>query len=271
MLSQGDMRLTITPQIAARVVSLKVGDHEIMYQAPLDRHPHWGTVLWSSPQAEWGWPPVQVLDSQPYGLQVHKNSLEFISAIDSRLGYQFSKTYQLAGDNAFAVTYKIYNRGTQTKRVGALEVTRYPAEGEMLFPQGETTPVSGIFYPLKIQMDKGLVWFAYDPKAIRKDHHKVMMDGKEGWVAYRDRGYMVIKQFADSPPEAIAEGEREIELFAHMDHTFIEVKQQSAAETLAPGQFLTWTVIWRALKLPKNLQDDVPPEALADFVRAQLR
>ena len=96
------------------------------------------------------------------------------------------------------------------------------------------------------------------------------MDGKEGWVAYRDKGYLVIKQFEDLPPDAVAMGEREIEIFAHVDHTFIEIKQQGAVESLAPGNFLTWTVVWRALKLPQELRGPVAPEELANFVRAQI-
>lgn len=270
VINQGEVHLTLLPQVAARVSSLKIGRREMMYQTALDKIGDWGTVLWSSPQAEWNWPPLVALDSAPYTLEARANQLEFTSAIDPKTGYQFSKIYGLAGKSAIAITYKIYNHSKQTKRVGAIEVSRYRAEGQVLFPQGETQPVSGIFYPLDIQIANGLVWFPYDAQKIRDDHHKVMMDGKEGWVAYRDKGYLVIKQFEDLPPDAVSEGEREIEIFAHVDHTFIEIKQQSAAETLAPGEFLTWTVLWRALKLPPELRGDIAPEALADFVRAQL-
>ncbi len=270
VINQGHIHMRVTPQIAARILSLKVDSHEIMYQTQLDKIGDWGTVLWSSPQSEWNWPPLVTLDSAPYNFDSAADHLDFTSGIDGKTGYQVSKRYALAGANAIAITYKIYNHSKQTKQVGAIEVSRYPAAGEVFFPQGDTQPLSGIFYPLDIQINNGLVWFPYDAKKIRDDHHKVMMDGREGWVAYRNQGYLVIKQFEDLPPEAVATGEREIEIFAHVDHTFIEVKQQGAAEKLAPGEFLTWTVIWRVLKLPEELRGQVAPDKLANFVRAQI-
>ncbi|ACE85740.1 hypothetical protein CJA_1442 [Cellvibrio japonicus Ueda107] len=262
--------MEILPSVAGRVVSLKVGNHELVIPHIPDRPKDSGTVLWSSPQAEWNWPPIDVLDSLPYKVETQNNQLVLTSEVDPKTGYQFSKTYLPAGKNAIAVTYRIYNRGKVEKRVGALEVTRVPPAGDVLFPLGDTAPVSGIFYPLPVSLEQGLCWFQYDGKKIRDDHHKIMLDGKEGWVAYRNKGYLLIKEFEDLPPNVIAEGEREIEVFAHVEHTFIEIKQQSAVETLAPGEFLTWTVVWHALKLPPELHGEIAPEQLADVVRLEL-
>jgi len=80
-----------------------------------------------------------------------------------------------------------------------------------------------------------------------------MQDGKEGWFAYVDKGYLLVKQFSDNAPEAIAAGEREIEIFAHVEHIFIEMKQQGASVALAPGEYLEWKVIWHVKKLPDEL------------------
>lgn len=268
IIQQDQVRMEILPNVAGRVSSLKFDNQELAVQVQMDRPKDWGTVLWSSPQAEWGWPPIEVLDSLPYRVENLDDKLVLVSEIDKKTGYQFSKTYVPAGKNSIAVTYRIYNHSDNEKRVGALEVTRLPPEGDVVFPVGEIAPISGIFYPLPVHMEKGLCWFSYDAKKIRNDHHKVMLDGREGWVAYRNKGYLLLKEFADLPPSLIAEGEREIEIFAHMDHTFIEIKQQGAAELLAPGEFLTWTVTWQVLKLPSEHEHSTP-EQLADFVRTE--
>lgn len=271
VMSQGDLRVEVLPLIGGRICSLQVDGHELLAQAPRNQIKNWGVLLWSSPQAEWQWPPIAVLDNLPYNIEKNSELLELTSGIDKKTGYQFSKTYSPISHNALAITYKIYNRTQHEKTLGAIEVSRLPASGDVLFPSGDTAPISGIFYPLNIQNENGLSWFQYDAAKIRDDHHKMMMDGKEGWVAYRDQGYLLIKQFEDVSPEAVAEGEREIEIFAHVDHTFIEVKQQSAVKSLAPGEFLAWTVVWRALKLPPELSGDIQPNELANFVRAELK
>lgn len=270
IIHQDQVRLEIMPNVAGRVASLKYGKQEIAVQVQMDKPKDWGTVLWSSPQSEWGWPPIDILDSLPYRVENQDDKLVLISDVDKKTGYQFSKTYVPAGKNAIAVTYRIDNHSDHEKRVGALEVTRLPPSGDVVFPVGETAPISGIFYPLPVEMDKGLCWFPYDAAKIRNDHHKIMLDGREGWVAYRDKGYLLVKEFQDLPPDVIAEGEREIEIFAHVDHTFIEIKQQGAAEFLAPGEYLTWTVTWHVLKLPPELKPNSAPEQLADFVRVEL-
>lgn len=270
-LKQGPVRMEIMPEIGGRVSSLKYDGHEILVPiVDFDKITDWGTVLWSSPQAEWQWPPIDVLDSKPYKLSVKGDRVTLTSDIDSRTGYQFSKTYMPAGEDRIAVTYRIFNHSKHQKNVAPLEVTRLPPSGILVYPRGEGDPVSGIFYPLDAQPIDELMWFEYDKKKIRTDHHKIMQDGKEGWVAYVDKGHLLMKEFVDNPPTATAEGEREIEIFAHVEHIFIEMKQQGAAITLDTGEHLEWTVIWHVKKLPEELARDPEPRALAAYVRSLL-
>lgn len=272
LIEQGDVRMEIVPQVAGRIGSFKFGRKELVEPLQPERHRDTGTVLWSSPQSEWMWPPVDLLDNLPYAVDTQNNRLVLTSGVDSKTGYQFSKTYVPAGDNAIAVTYRIYNRSQHTKPVAALEVTRVPPRGDVFFPMGELEPSGGLFYPLPLTHEQDISWFHYSPDTVYEDHHKIMLDGKEGWIAYRNGQHLLIKTFEDIAPAVTAEGEREIELFAHMDHIFLEIKLQSAAEVLAPDEFLTWTVVWLGRKLPPPLQgDEVTPARLADYVRAELR
>jgi hypothetical protein len=269
---QGDLRMTILPTYAGRISSFKYNNHELVLVLPdLSRVPDWGTVLWSSPESEWGWPPLDTLDNKPYKLEVMDNQLVLTSGIDATIGYQFVKHYQPEGDDAIAVTYEIINHGPKTKNVAALEVTRVPPAGDVFFPRGDTTPYSGIFYLLETQNINELTWYHYDASKIHYDHHKVMLDGKEGWVAYLNKGYLLVKEFEDHLPEEIAKDEREIEVFSHVDHIFVEIKQQGRIETLAPGERLSWKVIWHAKKLPDDLANNPEPELLANYVRSLLQ
>lgn len=270
-IKQGKIRMEIMPKVAGRVSSLKYDGHELLVQiADLDRITDWGTVFWSSPQAEWSWPPIDVLDSKPYTLSADDDRIVLTSEVDPKTGYQFTKTYLPTGDDRIAVTYRITNHSGHEKRVAPLEVTRLPPSGKLFYPRGDTDVISGIFYPLDVQTIGDLTWYEYDAKKIRTDHHKSMQDGKEGWMAYVDDGYLLVKEFSDNPPSAIAEGEREVEIFTHVEHIFIEMKQQGASVELAPGAYLDWTVIWHVKKLPEELADNPDPQTLASYVRGLL-
>lgn len=270
-IKQGKLRMEIMPKVAGRVSSLRYDGHELLVtDADQSNITDWGTVFWSSPQSEWNWPPIDTLDSKPYALTTDDERVVLTSEVDKKTGYQFTKTYLPIGDDRIAVTYRITNHSDQEKNVAPLEVTRLPPSGDLFYPRGDTDPISGIFYPLDVQNIDDLTWYHYDAKKIRTDHHKVMQDGKEGWVAYVNKGHLLVKEFADNPPAAIANGEREIEIFAHVEHIFIEMKQQGAVVALAPGEYLEWTVIWHVKKLPADLAKNPEPMALAAFVRSLL-
>lgn len=268
LIKQGKIRLEIMPKVGGRISSLKYAGHELLVPiVDLDKVTDWGTVLWSSPQSDWGWPPIDVLDNKPYRLSTEDDRVVLTSEIDSRTGYQFTKTYRPDGDDRIAIDYRITNHSNERKNVAPLEVTRLPSSGSLFFPSGEGEVSNGLFYPLDVQMIDELTWFDYDKKKIRTDHHKMMQDGKEGWLAYIDNGYLLVKEFNDSPAGTTAKGESEIEIFAHVEHVFIEMKQQTSLAVLDPGQYLDWTVIWHVKKLPDDLAENPTPQALAAYVR----
>lgn len=268
-ITQGDLRIQVLPDVAARLGSVDIAGQEILMEMS-DKPWRWGNVLWSSPQSEWGWPPPPALDNEPYALEVDDESLLFTSGVDTRTGYQFTKRYRIQ-DDAIRITYSIKNASKQTKVVAPLELTRVAARGDVLFPLGSTAPVSGIFYPLKVNIEQGLCWFSYDAKHITaQDHYKIMLDGAEGWLAYRVADRILIKQFKDSDAQKINDNEREIELFAHSDKTYMEIKHQGPKRRLAPGKVLSWSVYWRGFELPVHLRGAVAPEEIADYVRKQL-
>lgn len=266
VLSNGKLQVEITPSIAGRISSVKYDQHELMIPTDYSLYKPWGTTLWPSPQSEWAWPPIKALDAELYKLSVDDDKIILTSVTDAKTGYQFVKTYGLH-DDGFEINYRLYNHSTKTKKVAAMEVTRFLPEGELLFPRGKTEPSSGIFYPLVVNDHKTLLWYTFDAKKIRADHHKLMMDASEGWVAYRNQGYVLIKQFDDMPPNAILEGQGEVEIFSHVDRSFLELKIQSAAATLETGKYLEWKVIWHVKKLPEHLISGGSVDALADYVR----
>lgn len=271
-ITQGQTRLEISANIAGRISSLKVDGEELLLTADKASNAIWGSVFWSSPQTEWNWPPIDVLDSAPYQLSMTDDRIVFTSKIDPETGYQFIKSYGVNTEKkCVSIIYSIYNHSKVEKNVAGWEVTRFRPTGMAFFPQGNTESNSGIFYPLAVEHVGDITWANYQPEHLLQNHHKLMTDGKEGWIAYTSAGKLLVKEFADVPVELIVSGEGEIELFANVEKTFWEIDQQGVMTKLAPGEHLDWEVRWHTRNLPANVTARIGSEDLVNYVRGVLK
>jgi Domain of unknown function (DUF4380) len=273
ILNNGRATLTVSPAKGGRVIGLQLDGVEFLATETKRNDPinSFGSVLWSSPQSEWSWPPLAEHNFNAYsvGCNNDKTAIILTSEIEPKTGYQFVKSYSIGEHpNTFKMRYKIINHSDKTKSVAAIENTRVNPTGLAFFPKGDTEPSSGIFYPLEIQTINGIVWHKFEPSKIRQDHHKVMMDGKEGWLAYSRGQYLFIKRFPDSQPNETPETERQIEIFGHSNRTFAELKHQSALHHLKPGESFEWDVEWEVKKLADNLDVQLGSQDLVDAARA---
>lgn len=270
-ITQGQTRLDINADIGGRISSLKIDGVELLLTADKAGNSVWGSTFWSSPQSEWSWPPIDVLDTAPYKVSVTNDRIVFTSKTDPGTGYQFVKSYGVnAEKNCISIIYSIYNKSNVEKNVAGWEVTRFRPTGMAFFPQGNTDSNSGIFYPLAVEHVGDLTWAEYRPKTLLQNHHKLMTDGKEGWVAYTNAGKILIKEFADVPVELIVAGEGEIELFANYEKTFWEIDQQGVMTKLAPGEHLDWEVRWHTRSLPASVPATLGSNDLVNYVRGVL-
>lgn len=272
ILHNGFATLTVSPQQGGRMISLKADNMEFLALEPNngDKVNAYGSVVWTSPQSEWNWPPLSQLNSEPYSVGCNKNRTAIVmtSEIEPKTGYQFVKSYSLGEKpETFKMRYQVINHSDKTKDVAAIENTRIDPVGLVFFPKGDTEANSGIFYPLEFQILNGLVWHKFEPEKIRQDHHKIMMDGKEGWLAYAKGSYLLVKHFQDSRANQAPETEREIEIFGHIDRTFAEIKHQSALHNLKPGESFEWEVEWQVKKLPDGVEVQAGNTSLPKIAR----
>ena len=271
-ITQGQTRLDISANIAGRISSLKIDGVELLLTADKTKNLIWGSVFWSSPQSEWSWPPIEILDSAPYKVSIADDRIVFTSKIDPVTGYQFIKSYGVNTERqCISILYSIYNHSAVEKNVAGWEVTRFGPTGMAFFPQGNTESTSGIFYPLAVEHVGDITWAKYDVTKLTRNHHKLMTDGKEGWIAYANAGRLLVKEFADVPVELIVSGEGEIELFANVEKTFWEIDQQGVMTRLAPGEHLEWEVLWHTRSLPASLPVNLGSDELVNYVRGVLK
>lgn len=270
-ITQGQTKLEVNANIGGRISSLKIDGVEQLFTDDQTDNAVWGSTFWSSPQSEWSWPPIEVLDGAPYTVSVIDDRIVLTSKVDPGTGYQFIKSYGVnAEKNCISIIYSIHNKSNTEKNVAGWEVTRFRPTGMAFFPQGNTDSSSGIFYPLAVQHIGDLTWAEYRASSILQNHHKLMTDGKEGWVAYANAGKILVKEFADVPVELIVSGEGEIELFANFEKTFWEIDQQGVMTKLAPGEHLDWEVRWHTRSLPSTIATTLGNEDLVNYVRGVL-
>ena len=183
---------------------------------------------------------MQEFDKYPYEIEEDgTDKLVISSGVAEKLGLRVKKQFCTNDrDHSLVVTYSIINAGKQTRKVAPWEITRVPNEGVIFFD----SPVEGItpagLMPFKAS--EGIAWYETD---TANENRKVNADGK-GWLAYLNKGLLLVKKFEDLSPTQPAPDEAEIQVYVNRGKTYIELESQGAYTTLAPGEQLTWTVKW---------------------------
>jgi len=207
---------------------------------------NWGSTFWPSPQ-NWTWPPtdegsINAINTLPYtavsdGLTLTLTSQLNATAPTVSVIKKFSANF---ANNAIVIDYTMTNGGTAPVSLAPWEITRVAAGGITFYADaGDASVVIA-----QTTVKDGVRWYQHDPKADQPP--KFFSDGK-GWIAHAAGDLLLIKSFADISPAQSPPGEAEIEVYA--DPKYVEVENQGALQTLAPGEALHWTVSWYARKL----------------------
>ena len=257
--SLGDVSLEVDATRGARIVAFRHADVSVL-TGPAVNELNFGSTFWTSPQSQWGWPPIVEIDSEPYTVSGQGADVSFASRSAPALGVRVTKCFRARrATKTFAITYEIANDATEPRTIAPWEISRVFTGGLTFFPSGD-----GIEAPsnLAVKLAAGMTWFDYDAKAIT-DHQKLFAHGAGGFLAHVDRAHrlMFVKTFPEIGRAEQAPGEAQVELYADPAHTYVEVEEQGAYATLAPGGRSSWTVGWKLLPLPSTLDLRLDPTA----------
>ena len=237
-LKVGDVTMTIYPTKGGKIMSLKYKDQEAISQLTMPEA--FGSTFWTSPQKEWNWPPVPEFDKQPYTVEEKDGHLVMTSPVNDRLGFRVRKDFSTdEKDGAIVVTYSIINESNQERQVAPWEITRVTNDGGLIFfdaPLDGITP-AGL---MDFKAEYGAVWYKTDET---NENRKINADGK-GWLAYANKGLLLVKKFDDLKPTDPAPDEAEVQIYVNRGKAHIELESQGAYTTLKPQEKLDWTVRW---------------------------
>ena len=253
----GHQTMTIDAGKGGKILSLKYDDQEVISQS---RFPEsFGSTFWTSPQKEWNWPPVPEFDKQAYTVEEKDGHLIMTSPVSNRLGFRIRKAFATdEKDGAFVINYSIINESNDTRKVAPWEITRVTNDGGVIFFKAKAESV----WPAGLMNFKdahGAAWYTPDET---NENRKVNADGA-GWLAYANKGLLLLKKFDDLKPDAPAPGEAEIQVYVNRGKTYIELESQGAYTTLQPKEQLSWTVRWYL----KPIKEATPSKELLKLVK----
>ena len=265
VLSVQDLSMTVDAGHGGKILSFKLGEQEVLAQnpaaAPQPAQPgegqprrrffnpnSYGSTFWTSPQAEWNWPPVPEYDNLPYTAEIKDGPVKvadvilpalFLQGQVSKYGYRVCKAFTVdPSDLAFVITYSIVNESDETRKIAPWQISRVPNGGFLEFdakPEG-VTPAD----LMKVTFAEGLATLEVD---VADQNRKINVDGK-GWLNFRDKGLVLTQRFPDIAQDAAAPGEAEIQVYIDARKSFVEIEAQGPYTELKPGEKLDWTVRW---------------------------
>ena len=266
----GNVTLTVDVAHGAKILSFKLGEQEVLAQKPeppasTDGAPaprmrffnpnSYGSTFWTSPQAEWNWPPVPEYDSLPYAGGAEDGAFfqaqgpvkylnTYVPALvavgqPSRFGYRVQKTFTAdPADGAIVIIYSIINESDETRKVAPWAITRVPNGGYLEFDAKaeDVTPLD----LMKVSFDENGARLDID---VANQNRKINVDGK-GWLKFHDNGLVLTQKFPDIAPADAAPGEAEIQVYIDARKSFVEIEAQGPYTELKPGEKLEWPVRW---------------------------
>lgn len=252
------------PEHGGRVEKLTFAGRQLL-SGPDANPDNWGATYWTSPQADWGWPPVAEVDSAPYAASTGPGQLSLIGP-PARIGerhFRIEKRFSACPHEGIDTEYRIVNLGDAPFAMASWEISRVPPLGLTFFPTGASmlTPI----FPhaeLLLEVEDGVSFHdhaAFVPGLSRKVH----ADGQDGFLAHIVTGHgqedlLLLKLFVDSTPDRQAPGEGEVEIFANFDGRYVEVEVQGTYDTIAPAQVSSLRVRTVVLPVPPGLRADRP-------------
>ncbi|MBN1927488.1 MAG: T9SS type A sorting domain-containing protein [Prolixibacteraceae bacterium] len=266
-ITTGDVSISVDASKGARIVSFKNGDKELLLQTSSMQ----GSTLWTSPQSEWNWPPLSTTDSKAYSVTIEGGRMIFESNDEKGISgrkFRFRKAFWAnENDHSITIRYTIINVGTSSFTNGLWSVTRVLPEGITFWMTGNKDPWGSTLVN-HIDEIENFSWIEY--KQSNGINMKFFTDiGSAGWYAHTTPdNYMLVKSFEEDVPDTeFAPGEGELEYWVDGSTSYIELENQSAYTTLAPGEDFHYYVTWHLVKLPESVNNEKGNAGLVDFAQ----
>lgn len=240
-LSRGPLSLTVDPAIGGRISSLTYAGKEILKTSRDSLNLQWGSTAWTSPQADWGWPPIATFDANAFEVEeLRENVLLLVSDRDSATLLRMRKRISLGAKAEVGLTYWLTNEGNTTIKVGAWENTRLPYAGRIEFQADsirfgkDTTPVA---------YHDSIAAIYFDERHSSRE--KVFADLAVDSVTHYNDGLALTKYTAITHLFNTAPEQAPLEVYFDPKAGFMEFELHGEYKLLEPGESVSLRVKWK--------------------------
>jgi hypothetical protein len=265
LLKYDHISIEIDPDLGGRIISAKLHDQELLLQEREDLV-NWGSTFWLAPQKLWNWPPPAAIHLGSYTSKMHGDSLELTSEIDEQFACRVSKTFHFNEErNCLEIEYRIINEADTTLEIGPWEITVVPAKGaKVFFARGQEPAETNS--NLVFEDKDSIAWFDYDTAELM-DAQKLFDNSREGWLAYVHGDLLFIKSFEVVPPESLAPGQGNVEVYVSKKFEYIELENHGEYPRIPAGDSYSYNTKWYLREIPSELHSDSYSKELIGFAQ----
>jgi hypothetical protein len=230
-ISRGEISLTIEPAIGGRISSLTFGGVEILNTSRDSNNLQWGSTAWSSPQADWNWPPVAAFDSEPFQvMRVDDNSILLEGPKDPETHLRMRKRFRLGPESDIGLTYWLTNEGVSSINVSLWENTRLPYAGHFKF---KADSIRGSLDTLPVTYQDSIYTIYADNRHVKPQ--KVFADMPTTTASYHHKGIVLTKHNLANAYYRVAPAQGPLEIYLDPPAEFVEFELQGDYRLIGPG------------------------------------
>jgi hypothetical protein len=231
-ISRGEISLTVEPAIGGRISSLTFGGVELLKTTRDSNNLQWGSTAWSSPQADWNWPPPAAFDAEPFEvMRVDHKSILLEGPRDSVTYLRMRKRFVLGPDNDIGLTYWLTNEGVSSVNVALWENTRLPYAGRFEF---RADSIRGSLDTLPVAVQDSVYTIYADERHVQQQ--KVFADMPTTSASYYHKGLVLTKHNLANDFYRVAPGQGPLEIYLDPPAGFVEFELQGDYRLISPGQ-----------------------------------
>lgn len=260
-LSNDQIEIIITADVGPRIVHLGfVGGHNELFLVADDVGRsndddfrfYGGHRLWHAPEVK---PRTYHPDNKPVTIQQSDGRLQATAPVEKSSGIQKQITVEMSADEPhLRLTHRLTNHGAWSVELAAWAITMCAPGGVGIMPlppQGETTtdllPRTAIaLWPYTRPADARWLWGNHFVM-LRHDQQnaspqKAGLFAPDGWVAYANRGHLLVKVVRVDEDAVYPDRGCNVELYA--DGNLLEIETLGLLTQLAPGQHVEHIEDW---------------------------
>jgi len=245
-----------------KVVEFKRGGGSNVFTTSAVHETNFGSTLWTAPQADWTWPPVPEIDSEPYTVTVDEAgaSITMVSAGTPSVGPNVTVTKVFTAnlcDAAIDISYSVANSGSAAASFAAWEVTRV-VPGGLSFWGAEDGLLGESVLPAEFVTDT--YWF--DHMVDTTGDRKLFSEGVGGYIAFTQGTDLFVKSFSDVPGSGHPPDHGEVEVYEDAADGYVELEVVGSYGQIAAGSAATLQMRWYLRPMPEGATRAVGDAAL---------